>query len=236
MRKLSFRLFGLAVVLGIAVFTVGYDGHVVSAQASAASVLTNSSPPAQCGSVIFSDDFSNPNSGWFVGSGNQGFDWGYTNGEYRVLSSLPGFIAFSGAPTAPLTGGFCVEVDAKQLVQGSLSDRGEVGLFFGADFKARTASFFGIISPQEAYDVGIFDGKTGAKHLVQSPSSSIKPANNFNHLLVIAQDGQANFYVNDTFLTKVSLTTSGAVGVFVSTFADPNVNGHFDNFVIHGKP
>ena len=194
--------------------------------------LQITSPTARCSSVIFSDDFSDRNSGWFVGD-FQGASWGYSqDGQYRVLTKWDNTIAWSWAPISSVSGNFCLEVDVKHLVQGSLSDFGMLGVIFAGKPSARSFSFFGILDPLSAYVIGRLSG--GSVQYTHGPiiSEAIKPVNNVNHLLIIARGGQVDFYINSKKVATLSLSTTGAVGVFVATFDAPNVNGRFDNFVV----
>jgi hypothetical protein len=193
--------------------------------------LQITSPTAHCGSIIFSDDFSDRNSGWFIGD-FQGASWGYAeDGQYRVLTKWDHMIAWSWAPISGLSGNFCLEVDVKQLVRGALSDLGMLGVIFAGKPEARSFTFFGILNPLGAYVVGRLSGQVQYLH---GPviSEAIKPVNQVNRLLIIARGSQADFYINGKKVATLSLSTAGAVGVFVATFDYPNVNGRFDNFVI----
>lgn len=208
------------------------EGALNSPQ-TVAVTLEITSPASQCGQIIFSDAFSDPHSGWYVGD-FQGALWSYAeDGQYRVLTKWDNTIAWSWAPTRSLSGNFCIEVDVKQLVAGSLSEQGEIGVIFAGNPDAGTYNLFGVRSSNQVYRIGSFAPATWIRNIVSpTRSSAIKPVNNFNRLLIIARGGQTSFYINDTLVETLSIETSGSVGVFVLTFDAPNVNGRFDNFVI----
>jgi hypothetical protein len=198
--------------------------------------LQITSPSSQCGRVIYTDDFSDPNSGWSVGSSSGGFNWGYTDdGEYRVLTGSSFFIAWSWAPFSAgrIPRDFCLEADVKQHVAGSLSDHGEIGLIFAGNPDARSFIRFGIISPDGTYQIRrLSSGGTYETTVSPTRSSAIRPVNHFNHLLIVARGNRASFYINDVLVKTLTIETAGAVGVFARTFEEPNVNGRFDNFTV----
>ncbi len=208
--------------------TIVAEGAENSPQ-TVAVTLQLTAPTERCGSTIFFDDFSDRNSGWVVGD-FQGASWGYTqDGQYRVLTKWSNTIAWSWAPLPRVSGSFCLEVDVKHLVQGALSDFGMLGVIFAGNPDARTFAFFGILNPLGAYVVGRLSGQV---RFLQGPivSEAIQGVNRTEKLLIIARGNRAEFYINGKRVTTLSLSTAGAVGVFVATFDDPNVNGRFDNF------
>jgi len=104
-----------------------------------------------------------------------------------------------------------------------------LGVIFAGNPDARTFAFFGILNPLGAYVVGRLAGQV---RFLQGPvvSEAIRGVNRTEKLLIIARGNRAEFYINGKRVTTLSLSTAGAVGVFVATFDDPNVNGRFDNF------
>jgi hypothetical protein len=188
--------------------------------------ITGTFSQTSCGDVLYQDDFSNPNSGWFVGSGN-GFDWGYTgNGEYRVLVSNPNWQAWSWAPTNVTnnTPDFCLEVDANQIAAGGLSDDGAMGLIFAGNRQTQTFSSF-LVAPKRG--LYLLPGTTQ-----WTKSDAILGPGNSNHLLIAAKDGRVDFYVNGTYLDTIVVNVAGDVGVITETFDTPYTNAHFANFVV----
>jgi hypothetical protein len=193
------------------------------------------SPASRCGTTIFFDDFSDPDSGWSEGvTSSLGTNWGYTEDEeYRVLVTRPHVIAWSWAPMRSLRGNFCLEADVKQLVRGALNDKGEMGIIFGGDRDERTYKLFGIRYPERAYHIGHFSPDTWVEDIVRpTRSSAIRGVNRFNHLLIIVQGSRASFYINDVHVKTLTIDTAGSVGFFVLSFDEPNINGHFDNFSV----
>lgn len=206
-------------------------------RATAIITVNESKPSARCGETLYEDDFGDPSSGWTVGS-FQGFDWSYSgSGEYRVISASPNSIAWSWAPTKRTFSDFCLEVRVKQVVAGSLSSQGAMGIIFAGNQRARSFTRFAISPAFNAYTVDSFSfplgGSTSQSTQVNwTNSSAIKPVNSWNDLLIIAQGGQVSFYANGVLLIKVGLGSTGSVGVFSATFDQPNTNAHFDDFKV----
>ena len=201
-------------------------------QATTVISVSEPSPASRCGDVLYEDDFSDPDSGWFVGADSQGFDWNYTDeGEYRVLSGSPHYVAWSWAPTKRSFTDFCLEVDVRQVVAGSLSDDGAMGLIFAGNPQARTFTLFRISPGHGTY--GVWSITTGWQWKTQvdwTRSNAVKGVNTWNHLLIVARGDKVSFYVNGTLLTTTSLDSAGSVGLLSETFDKPNTNAHFDNF------
>jgi PKD repeat protein len=201
-------------------------------QAQASATISVTGPSSQCGDILFQDDFSDPNSGWIVGS-FYGFDWSYTGtGEYRVLSGYANSVAWSWAPKQRNFTDFCLEVDVEQVVAGSLSGDGAMGLIFGGNPQGRSWTGFAISSGRDIFSVQSLAGESVSMALNWQRSKAIQPVNTWNHLLVVARNGSVSLYINDTLASTGNFDTNGAVGVFVETFNQPNTNAHFKNFKV----
>ena len=189
----------------------------------------------QCGSIIYSDDFSDSSSGWDVDSG-QGFDWAYTNdGQYRVFITAPNYIAWSWAPfsSGRMPADFCLEVDVKQHVAGSLSEDGQIGLIFAGNETERTFTQLALRPSRGLFGMWqIGEGWEWTRLQGWTESDAVRSINAVNRIRLIAHDGQAHVYINDVEVITLSTATRGDVGVCTATFDEPNVNGRFDNFTI----
>jgi len=187
----------------------------------------------RCGDVIYSDDFSDSTSGWNIDAGS-GFDWAYTNdGQYRVFITASGYVAWSWAPLSQnrIPNDFCLEVDVKLHVTGSLSTHGQLGFIFAGNNAKQTFTQMGIIPDLGRYQIRAHDPEW-REIIPWTESSAIESVNEVNRLRMIAHDGKATFYINDVEVKTVTVATGGAVGVFTGSFDEPNVNGRFDNFTI----
>lgn len=187
------------------------------------------------GEAVFSDDFTDPASGWLQDSGD-GFDWSYDEGEYRVFITDPGFTAWSWAPlNGSLPEAFCLQADVKLLSQGSLSEVGLLGLVFAGDRDADSFHFLGIAPTFGTFGIG---NCFPCEETITEPTSSeaVNPVNEFTTLTVLKREDGVAFYIGETLVTEAEVPTSGSVGVFTRTFEEPNVNGRFDNFVVRSLP
>jgi len=196
--------------------------------------------PADCaaGNEIFSDDFSDPTSGWRIDQGS-GFDWAYQSGEYRVFITEPEFTAWAWAPisSSNIPKDFCLELDLKLLVQGSLSEIGEVSVILAGNPDGRRFISFGLFPNGDGFyrvrDID-FGQQEFSTFVDWTQSDFIDPVNSFNTILVISKNGETSFYINDNLVETLNLNLSGSVGVYTHTFDEPNVNGRFDNFKVTG--
>lgn len=210
--------------------------HVIDIQVEAeAKQSTSGLAACEEGEPVFSDDFSDPSSGWLTDSGD-GFDWAYADGEYRVFITEPGFTAWSWGPfdqEFPET--FCLQADVKLLSQGSLSEVGLVGLVFAGDENARSFNFLGIAPAFGTFGIGEC---LPCEETIAEPtfSGAINPPNEFTTLTIVKRADDVAFYIDDTLVTEAERTKNGSVGVFTRTFDEPNVNGRFDNFTIRSLP
>jgi len=185
-----------------------------------------------CGEALFLDDFSDPQSGWST-EARAGFDRAYSDGEYRLFVTNANWIAWSWAPLdTTLPGNFCLQSNVKQLVQGSLSDFGAVGLIFAGNrdddsftvFEIASSGYYRILrSTEESRNVFV----------EWTESEIINDVGQFNHLRIQAGEAQVGFFINDVEVESLALPTAGAVGVITRTFDEPNVNGRFDNYSIN---
>ena len=206
--------------------------------APAEATQTDSDPsPEDCaaGNTILEDDFSDPSSGWNVEQGD-GFDWGYQDGEYRVFITATAWNAWAWAPisSSNIPSDFCLELDVKLLVQGSLSEVGDLGVIFAGNPNDRSFIAFSVFPIGDRfYRVRRIDDNF--ETLVDwTQSDFINPVNSFNTLRVVSKDGEVRLYINDNLVETLNMNVSGSVGVYTHSFDEPNVNGRFDNFKVTG--
>lgn len=184
----------------------------------------------------YSDDFSNPASGWPIG-GHEYYDYGYLDGEYRIHSKRAGYFYIFSAPSC-VRENYVVEVDARWT--------GATGAWQGL--------VFGIVGDFQQYylfaintDYGLFtllhrDNSAGAWNSIVSPTNTngINGGNATNHLKVIRQGSEITLIVNNTTLgvfydsRATGLTGAGIVSM---PYDDrPVSDARFDNFSIARLP
>ena len=202
--------------------------------------------PRQCdaGNEIFFDDFSDPNGGWFVGQSSAASNWGYATDdeEYRVFITQPRRIAWSESPLQPsmIPSNFCVEADVRLHVAGSLSDDAYLGLAFGGRplFGNNEDFMLFRIDPDGWYRIQRVDGSGDSLSFTSlvdwTETDLVNGANEDNHLLIMSIDGDSHFFINGEWVETLTLNTSGEVGVAITNFDAPNVNGRWDNFKVTG--
>ena len=188
-----------------------------------------------CGGPI-SDDFGNSASGWPVAD-NIYWTYGYSGGEYRMLSKRSAFGAVSRGDLA--SGPFIVEVDARR---GS-SATGSMGIVFGLNSNWSDFYTFEIYPSEQLW--AIFHNTNGQWSLITyGASGAIQTWQLSNRLrLQTSSSGgyQAAFYVNGTYLTTIGLplapTDPRRTGLTASADS-AGFDVRFDNYklVLEGCP
>jgi hypothetical protein len=190
--------------------------------------------PAQAEkSVLFQDDFSNPASGWMVTKKDYA-EFGYLEGEYRILLNKPDFNTYSLLPKQTFDN-CSVEADVR-LVAGP--SNGVFGILCRVEADAQTVykayvfairgdGFYAILKrTSPTFWDAIAYGKE---------SKAIKPGNAVNHLRADCSGDTLTFYVNGEKLLekKDAAFKTGGVGLAVTTQpkSEP-LDIRFDNFVV----
>jgi hypothetical protein len=186
------------------------------------------------GTVLFEDDFSKPTNGWMVAKTDYA-EFGYLDGEYRILLQKPDFNTFSILPKQKFDN-VSIEVDAR-LVSGSAN--GVFGILCRAEADEGTASKAYVFAIRADGVYGILKRTSPSfwdAIAMGSGSKVIKPGNAINHLRADCSGGTLTFYINgEKVLEKADSAFSGGfVGFAVTTQpkSEP-LDVRFDNFVIH---
>ncbi len=191
--------------------------------------------PSQSGTtgadVLFSDDFSDPNSGWEVADYDSG-SVGYTQGKYFVTSTQPGSAMWgvAGKNYADVM----IEVDATQVSAPSNSNN-DYGIMCRLDFSGNGYTFNisgdGFYSIQKMVDNGFVD-------LVEwAESDKIRTGNATNHIVAVCNGQSLSLSVNGAKLAEVndSTYTTGDIGLAATTYETQSTEIQFDNIVVR-KP
>lgn len=201
--------------------------------ASDAQTETHPQTSGAAGTILFQDDFSKPANGWTVAKTDYA-DFGYADGEYRILLNKPDFNTYSILPKQKFDN-VSVEVDAR-LVSGP--SNGVFGILCRAEADANSASkayvfairadgFYAILKRTSPtfWDAIAFG----------SGSKPVKPGNAINHLRADCSGGKLIFYINGEKVLEKSDTsfTGGFVGFAVTTQpkSEP-MEVRFDNFAV----
>jgi hypothetical protein len=185
------------------------------------------------GTILFQDDFSKPANGWTVAKTDHA-EFGYIEGEYRILLQKPDFNTYSILPKQKFDN-VSVEVDAR-LVSGPAN--GVFGILCRAEADERTASKAYVFAIR-ADGVYAILKRTSPSFwdaiAMGSGSKVIKPGNAINHLRADCSGGTLTFFINgEKVLEKAdSAFAGGFVGFAVTTQpkSEP-LDVRFDNFVI----
>lgn len=203
----------------------------------ACSFTTAKTPTVQAPSgatVLFQDDFSNPDSGWDRAQSDFG-STDYSNGSYVINIAKANIYIFAN-PSQSFQNDVRIEVDA---VKAS----GTVDNAFGVLCRYQDPDnyyFFEISS--DGY-VGIGINKAGVKTLLSSPDnnmvsdSSVNQGDASNHLRVDCIGSTLTLYVNGTQAASASDSsfTGGDTGLIAETFSVAGTEIHFDNLFVY-KP
>jgi hypothetical protein len=186
--------------------------------------------PVPPGTPLFSDDFSDPESGWGKSS-DEKVERRYEGGEYVILVKKDNWAAWAWG-TEEMFADFALEAEVRQ-VEGPESAK------FGLVFRHRDNDnfYYFRISGSGKYQVGkqVNGEWQDIGDMKWTPSSHIKTGGATNHLKVVCQGPQIALYVNGQHLTTVSDDSfaEGEVGLIAETAegSDP-IKAAFDNFVV----
>jgi hypothetical protein len=185
------------------------------------------------GTTLFQDDFSKPANGWIVAQTDHG-EFGYAEGEYRILLNKPDFNTYSILPGQKFDN-VSLEVDAR-LVSGPTN--GVFGLLCRAEADERTASkaYVFAIRADGVYAILKRTSPTFWDAIAMGRASkAIKPGNATNHLRADCSGGKLTFSVNGEKLLEKTDTSfsTGLVGLAVTSQpkSEP-VDVRFDNFTV----
>ena len=175
----------------------------------------------------FSDDFSNPASGWPVGT-DSNMSLQYLNGEYQMQQFSPN--GWVGAVPGYAQSDYTVTVD----VRNATNVYGSAGILFGLSDDWTQFYTFEIL-PDGSYDLWRYSG--GNWDILFSGSSTSIALGTATNALKLERNGDMiSLYANGDLLTSFSdgtYTGSRRIGLFVFAFDDPNLDARFDNFKVY---
>lgn len=183
--------------------------------------------------LLFSDDFSNENSGWDRTSYDGGV-LGYTEDGYRISISQSNllFWANPGQNFKDMT----VEVNAQ------LNDGGEDN-FFGVICRYQDADNFYALMVGSDGDYAIRKRLEGSALTVISGdglgnSEAILPGNEVNQIKAECLGDQLRLYANDELLVEVTDAdiSAGDLGLIAGTFKSPEAEILFTDLEVYTSP
>jgi len=194
--------------------------------------FTSTSTPSS--PLILQDDFSNPGSGWYVGS-NDEREMAYKDGEYSMLVKESNYSITTWNLKANTESNFTAEVDVRAMSTVAGSCAGIMFRHTVAQDGEHSHYLFYVRSSDGAYRVRKWSLNKWIILADWTKSSYIKTGTAVNHLKVVCRGSQIEIYANGQKLTTVtdSSLTSGYVGVVVETTDQPNAHYHFDGFKLY---
>ncbi len=184
--------------------------------------------------LLFSDDFSDENSGWDRTSYDGGV-LGYTESGYRISITLPNnlFWANPGQNFEDVI----VEVDA-QLTAGGEDNA------FGVICRYQDAENFYALMVGSDGDYAIRKRVAGSDSLEiisgdeLGSSEAVLAGNEVNHVKAECLGDELKLYVNDELLAEVTDAdiSAGDVGLIAGTFESPEAEVLFTDFEVYTTP
>ena len=179
------------------------------------------------GQLPWSDDFSDPASGWQAES-DASAEVGYYEGVMRLLVKVPNRLAWASAGRE--FSDFHLAVEATQVAGPDDNEYGILVRVRDADHFYRFS-----ISGDGYYQVSKYDGE---EWVVLSgdwtPSDAIQMGVATNLLEVVCQGTTMTFLANGVTLTQVEdrSYSRGDVGLYAGSFFEPGVEVHFDDLIV----
>jgi hypothetical protein len=179
------------------------------------------------GQLPWSDDFSDPASGWQAES-DASAEVGYYEGVMRLLVKVPNRLAWASAGRE--FSDFHLAVEATQVAGPDDNEYGILVRVRDADHFYRFS-----ISGDGYYQVSKYGGE---EWVVLSgdwtPSDAIQMGVATNLLEVVCQGTTMTFLANGVTLTQVEDRSypRGDVGLYAGSFFEPGVEVHFDDLIV----
>lgn len=190
--------------------------------------------------LLYFDDFSDPNSGWWI-IDRECCKAGYLNGEYQILLKNTKTGRFMSAPDLVLLSDYRIEVDARQASSNASSY--SYGLMFGRQISGDTSEHYvyrvGPTTQEYRLNKRNMDGSLSVL-IDWTYSSAIHQGMGTNHLRVDRIGTVIYLYINDTLVTTFtdsSFTSPGRdAGVQAFSNYSAPVDVRFDNFSVYRTP
>ena len=185
-------------------------------------------PPADGTNVLFSDDFSDPDSGWDRAQEETGVT-DYDNGQYQIFvdESQHDYWANPGLSFTD------VQVDVDATKNGGPDDND-----FGLICRYQdTENFYAFLVGSDG-DYAILKYSGGGAEILGADdwlsTDAVKPGAATNHLRADCNGDSLTLYANGQQLHAVtdSAFSSGDVGLIAGTFDEPGADIAFDDFVV----
>jgi hypothetical protein len=228
------RLAGAALLAPALAFIgapVGLLESAVAASSGPAISALAAAPDCVSGPVLFSDDFSNPASGWPVTSNGNGRT-AYENGTFLV-AALPSVQGGFFVTHPNQYGDFCAEVDAwLDPPTAGASPR----LAFRVQANTTDGYLFLVVPDTRQYSLTRQQGGQVSTIVGPTTSPAINPGGAVNRLGVLATGAQIVLSINDVAAPPVTDSTfqQGRLGLGAGHGAGGAADARFDNLEVRG--
>ena len=186
--------------------------------------------------LLFLDDFSDPESGWYT-NGDPTNIGGYSGGGYvlQIKQSNAGLWAMPGRLFSD------VRIDVLATKQGGDNDN-VIGVMCRLSGAGGSADFYAfMISSDGFYGIGKRVNSGDLLLIDQEQmqfNSAILQGEATNKITAICSGARLALYANDTKLVEVTddALNSGQVGVFAASHPNPGTSIFFDDFAVFSEP
>jgi hypothetical protein len=200
----------------------------MACQAITGPVLGQSEPQSEEARILFTDDFSNPRSGW----DRQAYDGGetdYLEGEYRIRvnESAADYWANPGLDLEDVR----IDVKARKAAGPDDNDFGIICRYQDID------NFYYLVASSDGF-VGILKHKDGSTESLASdslqPTDAVRQGDATNHLRAECVGSRLTLYVNGDMVAEAADSdfARGDVGLIAGTFDVPGTDIRFDDFQV----
>ncbi len=179
--------------------------------------------------VLYSDDFSDPSSGWEEREGDNAIT-GYADGKYFIMVTKDQYIAWETAGQS--FGDISIEVEATVSVGDQDTDYGIICRYQDSDnFYVLQVSADGTAAIRKREKGGSFTLISGEEW---QASEAIRPDLATNQLKAVCQGEQLILYVNGVQVVKATDRSfpMGDVGLAAGTFGAGGILVEFDNLIV----
>jgi hypothetical protein len=179
--------------------------------------------------TLFSDDFSDPNSGWPAEQNDQG-EYSYQPDGYHIL--VTGNSRTLWAFADGVYGDASTYVDATPLTEGAMNYYGLVCRMQGD----KTSFYYFVVRGSGDFTIGKHDNNEFQSFFSEEwrSSDAIHPGTQTNQLTADCSGNTLRFYVNDVMLGEATDPdfTTGFSGIIAATLDDQDFEVRFNNFLI----
>jgi serine/threonine protein kinase len=177
--------------------------------------------------VLFSDDFSDPNSGWPEGENAQG-RFGYQPDGYHILVS--GMDQLHWASTKRVHDNVSIHVDATPVTEGT-------GGYYGLSCRIQDGQnfYYFVIQGSGDYTIGKYKNAQFNSLLDGwRQSDAIRHGNQSNRLQADCTGNTLRFYVNDILVGEATDLdfTSGFSGILAASLEEQDFDVRFNQFFV----